>query len=240
MTSTSSGSFSGKLDGGPILREAVSDLVFGRLVDAILSGSIGAEEALPSERELAETFQVNRHAIREALKRLQQAGLVRISQGGKTRALDWRQHAGLDVLSLLASTGSVPAARVLHDILTMRRSIGSDAAALCAARATDSQLTDIVAAAAAYDGFDGDLAFWTAVVDGSDNLAYRLGLNTLVAAFLDLGIDVVSSLGLDAELVDPTAHQELAAAIAARDPERARALAHDLLSRIVDSTAPKD
>lgn len=227
-------------DRAPILREAVSDLVFGRLVDAILSGSIGAEEPLPSERELAETFQVNRHAIREALKRLQQAGLVRISQGGKTRALDWRQHAGLDVLSLLASTGSIPAARVLHDILVMRRSIGSDAAALCALRASDEQLAAVEAAAVAYDGFEGDLAFWTAVVDGADNLAYRLGLNTLVTAFNDLGIDVVADLGLAAELVDPSAHQELARAITARDADAARALAHDLLSRIVDSTTPKD
>jgi DNA-binding FadR family transcriptional regulator len=129
---------------------------------------------------------------------------------------------------------------VLNDILTMRRSIGSDAAALCATRATEAQLAGIVAAAAAYDGFDGDLAFWTAVIDGSDNLAYRLGLNTLVAAFFDLGLDVVADLGLQAELVDAAAHQELAAAIAGRDPERARTLAHDLLSRIVDSTAPKD
>jgi GntR family transcriptional repressor for pyruvate dehydrogenase complex len=227
-------------DPAPILREAVSDLVFGQLVDAILSGTIGAEEALPSERDLAENFQVNRHAIREALKRLQQAGLVRISQGGKTRALDWRQHAGLDVLSLLASTGSIPAARVLHDILVMRRSIGSDAAALCALRGTDEQLATVQTAAAAYDGFEGDLAFWTAVVDGSDNLAYRLGLNTLVTAFNDLGIDVVADLGLASELVDPSAHQDLARAIAARDADTARTLAHDLLSRIVDSTSPKD
>lgn len=228
------------LNRAPILREAVSDLVFGRLVDAILSGSIGSGEALPSERELAETFQVNRHAIREALKRLQQAGLVRISQGGKTRALDWRQHAGLDVLSLLASTGSIPAARVLHDILVMRRSIGSDAAALCATRASDEQIAAVKAAAAAYDGFEGDLAFWTAVVDGADNLAYRLGLNTLVTAFNDLGIDVVADLGLAAELVDREAHQALAGAITDRDADAARDLAHALLSRIVDSTTPED
>lgn len=228
------------MDTAPILRSAVSDIVFGRLLDAILSGSIEADEALPSERELAETLQVNRHAVREALKRLQQAGLVLISQGGKTRARDWRQHAGLDVLSQLASAGAVPAARVLHDILVMRRSIGADAAALCAERATDDQLASVSRAAASYDGFEGDLAFWTAVVDGSDNLAYRLGLNTLVTAFLGLGIDVVADLGLEAELADPTSHQELAAAIASRDPERARTLAHDLLSRIVDSTTDKD
>jgi GntR family transcriptional repressor for pyruvate dehydrogenase complex len=226
------------MDTAPILRSAVSDVVFGRLVDTILSGEIAAGEALPSERELAETFRVNRHAVREALKRVQQAGLVRIAQGGKTRALDWRQHAGLEVLSMLAATGTVPAFNLLHDIVVMRRSIAADAAALCASRATDEQLKAVTGAAAAYGGIDGDLAFWTAVIDGSGNLAYRLGLNTLVAAFDDIGMDRIAALGLALELDDAAAHQDLARVIADRDPGRARALAHDLLTRVVDATAP--
>jgi len=227
------------VDTAPILRSAVSDIVFGRLVDAILSGGIGPDEALPSERELADTFQVNRHAVREALKRVQQAGLVRISQGGKTRVLDWREHAGLDVLSSLAAAGTVPAANVLHDIAVMRRSIAADAARLCAERADDQQRDDVVAAAAAYDSVATDVTFWTAVIDGSGNLAYRLGLNTLVDAFTDLGWDTIARLGLDAELVDPAAHQALAAAIADRDAERAYALALGLLGRLVEATAPR-
>jgi GntR family transcriptional repressor for pyruvate dehydrogenase complex len=226
------------MDTAPILRSAVSDIVFGRLVDAILTGAIGPEEALPSERDLAETFQVNRHAVREALKRVQQVGLVRISQGGKTRALDWRQHAGLEVLSMLAATGTVPALRMLHDIVVMRRSIAADAAGLCARFGTDEQLRAVTQAAAAYGGYDGDLAFWTAVIDGSGNLAYRLGLNTLVSAFDDLGMDRIAALGLSLELDDAAAHQELARVIADRDTDAAQRLAHDLLSRIVDATAP--
>jgi len=226
------------MDTAPILRSAVSDIVFGRLVDAILTGEISPEEALPSERDLAETFQVNRHAVREALKRVQQVGLVRISQGGKTRALDWRQHAGLEVLSMLAATGTVPALRMLHDIVVMRRSIAVDAAGLCARFGTDEELLAVTRAAAAYGGYDGDLAFWTAVIDGSGNLAYRLGLNTLVAAFDDLGMDRIAALGLSLELDDAATHQELARLIADRDADAAHRLAHDLLSRIVDATAP--
>jgi len=224
------------MDVAPILRSAVSDAVFGQLVDAILSGRIAPDDALPSERELAESFRVNRHAVREALKRIQQAGLVRIAQGGKTRVLDWREHAGLDVLSALAAAGTVPAGSVLHDIAQMRRSIAADAARLCALQADDEQLATVVAAAAAYDGIPADLAFWTVVIDGSGNLAYRLGLNTLVNAFTDLGWETIAALGLDAELADPAAHQELARVIAARDGERAHELAHELLSRLVEAT----
>lgn len=221
----------------PITRAAVSDAVFGQLVDEILSGRLAPEDALPGERELAESFQVNRHAIREALKRLQQAGLIRIAQGGKTRVLDWRRHAGLDVLSMLAAAGTVPAASILADIAVMRRSIAADAAGQCARAASDEQVTAVVEAAAAYDGgIETDLAFWTAVIDGSDNLAYRLGLNTLVAAFTDLGYDRILDIGLDRELADPAAHQRVADAIAARDADLAQSLAHELLSRSVDAT----
>jgi DNA-binding FadR family transcriptional regulator len=221
----------------PITRAAVSDAVFGQLVDEILSGRLAPEDTLPGERELAEAFGVNRHALREALKRLQQAGLIRIAQGGKTRVLDWRQHAGLDVLSKLAAAGTVPAASVLHDIAVMRRSIAADAAGLCAIAATDQQVAAITAAAAAYDGgIEADLAFWTAIIDGSDNLAYRLGLNTLVAAFTDLGYDHILEIGLGRELADLEAHRRLAAAIADRDPDLAQSLAHELLSRSVDAS----
>lgn len=222
------------MDTAPILRSAVSDIVFGRLVDAILSGQVAAGEPLPAERELAESLGVNRHAVREALKRVQQVGLVRIAQGGKTRALDWRQHAGLDVLSALAAAGTIPAATVLHDIAVMRRSIAVDAARLCARNATGEQVDAITSLAASYADVETDLAFWTAVIEGSGNLAYRLALNTLVRAFTDLGYESILELGLAAELADPAAHRALAAAIADRDPDLAGRLADELLSRSVE------
>ena len=160
------------MDIAPVARSAVSDSVFAHLVDEILSGRVAVDEALPSERELALAFAVNRHAVREALKRLQQARLVRISHGGKTRVQDWRQTAGLDVLSTLAATGAVPALQIARDIMVMRRSVAADAARLRARNASDDELAAIAAAAAAYpaqrtdESFAADLTFWTAIIDG--------------------------------------------------------------------------
>jgi DNA-binding FadR family transcriptional regulator len=227
----------------PIPRAAVSDAVFGRVVNEILSGRLSAGAALPSERELAMSFQVNRHAVREALKRVQQVGLVRISQGGKTRVLDWRGHAGLDALSALAAAGAVPALRILHDIAVMRRTVAADAARLCARGGSDDQLAKISAAAHAYPepGAQGvveaDLMFWTAVIDGSGNLAYRLALNTLVAAFSDIGWQVIADLGAAAEFADRDAHITLADLLAARDAAGAHRHAENLLGRFVASLA---
>ena len=74
--------------------------------------------------------------MREALKRLQQAGLVSISQGGATRVRDWRRHGGLELLLDVAAEGDAPEA--LHApraAMEMRACIGADAARRCAQRA---------------------------------------------------------------------------------------------------------
>ena len=233
------------MDIAPVARSAVSDSVFAHLVDEILSGRVAVDDALPSERELALAFAVNRHAIREALKRLQQARLVRISHGGKTRVQDWRQTAGLDVLSTLAATGAVPALQIARDIRVMRRSVAADAARLCARNATAEQLASIAAAAAAYpaqrtdESFAVDLTFWTAIIDGSGNLAYRLALNTLVAAFTDIGFDSIADLGMAAELIDREAHITLAEHLVARDADAAHRVADELLGRVVDTLSAR-
>src|ERR671923_1825544 len=85
-----------------------SSQIHARLRGAILGGRYAAGDALPSERRLSEELDTSRHAVREALKRLQQAGLVSISQGGATRVRDWRRHGGLELLLALAAEGDAP------------------------------------------------------------------------------------------------------------------------------------
>ena len=221
----------------PVARTAVSDAVFAALTEEVLSGRLAPEEALPSERELAEAFEVNRHAVREALKRLQQSGLVSISQGGRTRVLDWRSHAGLEALVALSTSGAVPSEKVVADLFAMRAALGADAARLCALVAGPDAVAAVLAAAEAYpdtpvesaDLVAVDLVFWTTVVEGSDNIAYRLGLNTLAAGIAAIGHARLA--GLLEEYADRASHVALARAIADRSPDRAHELAERLLRR---------
>src|SRR4051812_15788037 len=92
-------------DSGP---KTVSARIHAELRRDILGGRLAAGEALPSERRLAEEHDANRHAVREALKRLEQAGLISISQGGATRVRDWRRHGGLELMLDLAADGDAP------------------------------------------------------------------------------------------------------------------------------------
>ena len=65
----------------PIKQLRVSGEVSDQLKQSILSGHFKAGDKLPSERELAEEFQVSRVAIREALRALGNSGFITTRQG---------------------------------------------------------------------------------------------------------------------------------------------------------------
>jgi len=219
----------------PVARRSVSEQVFTELRDAILTGRFAPGDSLPPERELAASFAVNRHAVREALQRLQLAGFVRVVHGGGTTVLDVRSTAGLDLLAHLARSGDGLDPMILRDGLEMRRCIGVEASRLAATRATESARASVVAAAAAYgcpDIDDADRDFWLVVVEASGNLTFRLALNSLVHA-IDGSPDVMDAL-LAGDRADLLPHAPLAEAIATGDAAEAARLADAILTQAVD------
>ena len=213
-----------------------------RLHDAlradVLAGRFEPGEPLPSERRLAEDHGASRHVVREALKRLQQAGLVAISQGGATRVRDWRRHGGLELLLDVARSGDAPEAlQAPRASMELRACIGADAARRCADRASDEHRALIAARVQqllAVDDLDARNAhyevLWDLVVEGADNIAYRLALTTLVA---HQRVADVTASAVAAELTDDAALRALAGAIAAGEADAAHAVARDLLERSV-------
>jgi GntR family transcriptional regulator, transcriptional repressor for pyruvate dehydrogenase complex len=65
----------------PINQLRIWEEVAEQLKDSILSGDFKPGDKMPSERELAEQFQVGRIAIREALRSLANSGFVAMRQG---------------------------------------------------------------------------------------------------------------------------------------------------------------
>jgi GntR family transcriptional repressor for pyruvate dehydrogenase complex len=225
----------------PASRSSVSDHVFGQVRDAILGGRYPPESALPSERELAVVFEVNRHAVREALRRLQQLGLVKVAQGGATRVLDWRRHAGLDLaMALTAAEDVLPLGTLVRDVVEMRACLGADAARLCAQRATGDARDEVLAAVERYASAGPDLdrlgeanvALWRAIIVGSGNVAYLLAFNSLVGGALAVGR--VPAGRRTAELLDIAGHRRLGAHIAAGAADAAEAQAKTLLNAPIE------
>jgi GntR family transcriptional regulator, transcriptional repressor for pyruvate dehydrogenase complex len=216
----------------------LSDRIHTELRAGILSGALPPGAAVPSERRLSEQLGASRHAVREALKRLQESGLVRISHGGATRVRDWRHDGGLDLLLALAAQGDAPPELELERAaLELRACIGADAARRCAERASAAQRAEIGARAEALAAAVEPEArnteyerLWDLVVDGAGNVAYRLALNTLVTGQHVLVLDAER---VRAELGDPAAVRALAEASAAGEAASARAIAAELLERSI-------
>jgi GntR family transcriptional regulator, transcriptional repressor for pyruvate dehydrogenase complex len=186
---------------------------------------------LPSENALAAHFGVSRAAVREAIAMLKAEGLVETLQGSGAyvRAPDAASHDdALDGLTR-ASVGS------LLDLIEVRRVMEGEIAAKAAATRTPAQLAAIDEALARLrraqlDGRPGvveDRAFHASIAEASNN-AYWRKLTDALAKSVEIAISVTrlnESLRRDFAIAVDDEHSAVRDAIAAGDPERARAAA---------------
>lgn len=172
----------------PIEKRTVSDQVYEQLREAIVRGTLPPGSELPGERSLSVQMQVNRGAVREALKRLEQSRLVTIRQGESTRVLDFCQTARLDLIStlLITSDGSLDL-EVARSVIELRAAITPDIVRLAAEREgaamapllkpildeMESRHEDVEALARLSE------EFWRQIVRASGNVAYMLVFNTV-------------------------------------------------------------
>ncbi|MDD3847554.1 MAG: FadR/GntR family transcriptional regulator [Syntrophorhabdaceae bacterium] len=119
----------------PIRPLRVSNEVTEQLKQSILLGHFKPGDKLPSERELAEEFQVSRVAIREALRALENAGFVITRQGTTGGAfvtdLSFEQLANSFLDLFLCEKLSIP------ELYHVRRLIEPEVARLAALRVND-------------------------------------------------------------------------------------------------------
>lgn len=174
-----------------VSKKSLSDVVFDQLRSRIVNHDLKAGDELPSERILCELLGVNRGAVREAMKRLQQAGLIHVRHGGGTKVLDYREEAGPELLAslLVTAEGQVDVA-VARSIVRMRQVLSPEIAGDAAQHAHDDhtdQLDSIVEKmASSQQAAEGQLLafeFWGVLVQGSSNIAYQLAFNSLRKAY---------------------------------------------------------
>ena len=174
-------------------------------------------------------------SLREALKRLEQMGLIEVRHGDAMRVRDWRAHGGLDVVAhLVLRSGAVDAA-VLGDVLEARELMLRELARLAAQRREDSEAGRLVELAAMFAATDDpraaqavDFAFFRAVAEAARNIVFLLILNAIREAYFEHADRVPVT-------ADPAAlaprYDELARAIERGDAEEAAATAHALAAQ---------
>ena len=222
-----------------VQKQVLPDQIFEQIRDQILLGHLKAGETLPSERKLCTLFSVNRGSIREALKKLQQGGLIQIQHGGKTQILDFYQNASISLLpDLLFIQGHINA-EVVYSVLELRLALGQDVVRLCALRMNSDQIEQLHQCVQQMQGTQDpsqkeiySIQFWHYLVSGSNNIAYQLAFNTLSKTFQLMRTSLHDLLIQEWENTD--AFRSLTLAIQNQNPQDAQKVIQDFL------TSPQD
>lgn len=218
------------------MRVLIADIVGGRLTQG---------EPLPREATLASQFGVSRGVARECIRGLEERGLIRVKHGRGATVNESERWRVFDPEVLSALLSSAHGTAVLGEYLECRRILEIEAVGLAAERATErdlSALSDAFARMtasadlasgnpAAEDLFhEADIAFHRTLIAATGNRA--LGNlaepihRALTAARRPLARP---DRRLDRGLPE---HRRILQAIAARDPEEARAAMRDHLSTV--------
>src|ERR1041384_7638684 len=170
----------------PVEKQRVAEEIAEQLRSLILNGQYPPGSKLPPERELSKRLRVNRASLREALKKLEHLGLVRIRQGDGTRVQNFMETGGIELVQhLLPLAGGKP--ELIRDLLEFRRIFGRELARLAAARSRDKDgLAKLRALAdradhvtGALELFDLDFDFYVAIAQLSGNQVMLLLIHTV-------------------------------------------------------------
>jgi GntR family transcriptional repressor for pyruvate dehydrogenase complex len=219
---------------GPRLRRA--DGVFRQLRSRILGGALARGDRLPNERDLADSFEVNRTSVREAVKRLEYLGLVEVRHGHGTFVKGVADSSSLEVIEALLRDPRTVTLELLRQILEFRRHITVQVVELAASHRTEEQLERArkLLSKERDEGVNPaqalalDVEFNRLLGEATGNLMYQLVSNLFTKLLHRLGPfyyndsrDFSRSLETHAELLD---------AIEARDPAGARRVLERMLS----------
>ncbi|MGL4409465.1 FCD domain-containing protein [Zoogloea sp.] len=162
--------------------QRLSDTIAHELERRILEGALKPGDRLQPERELAVELGVSRPSLREAIQKLVSKGLLHSRQGGGTFVTDQLEAGFTDPWQeMLRQHPNIQA-----DLLEFRGLLESEAAALAARRATDTDLQRIEnaynrvealfaegpGAAVFEEQVAADLAFHQAVAEAAHNVVF--------------------------------------------------------------------
>jgi DNA-binding FadR family transcriptional regulator len=124
------------------MAQSKAEDIFGVLRSEILIGQYRCGERLPSERDLAARFESNRGVIREAIKKLEQLGIVSVTPGG-VRVLPI-EEATLEVLGYLLDLGEIQKPELMSQVLDVLAVMTSLSARSAIEDATDKNISEMV------------------------------------------------------------------------------------------------
>ena len=211
----------------PITRSRLYEEIVAIIQKQILNGTLLPGTKLPPEREMAETFNVNRTTLREALRRLENLELLEIRHGDGVYAKNFLESGNLDLIKAAVSLDANN--ETLLNIMEARLSIIPEIAAMAAQRRTVAELAEIklVIDRKNMSISEKDLIIHHLIVRATHNLVYTIMLNF----FNQLHRDVGQLYFNDERNIERSRrfHSDIYDAIKNRKPEAARRIMQDVL-----------
>lgn len=213
--------------------------VTAELVERIVRGVHPSGSPLPPEPVLCETFSVSRTVVREAVKILQEKGLVQVRQGAGTMVTPPAMWNMIDELVLAATIAGDESVAILDDLVATRRVLESDMANVAARLADDDTVAQLRALVdrmdELVDDFEAyhqhDRTFHDIVMQASGNRIAR----AVVRALESQVIHSARYVGRTARalcVASNRGHRHICERIAAHDPEGA---AESMFTHITDA-----
>lgn len=208
----------------PVNKSSISEQVFEQLKQQILSGEWSVGMKIPSENELAETMNVSRVTVRQALQKLTVFGLLETRTGEGS----FVQGENLGKQMKVAITPSAYLQpHTLREVYDFRRAIEIQSAGLAAEYATDEQIEKLREIYRQQMDISSDSTEQFARLDLEFHIQIaRCTGNTLILTVYEVLWDIlsnamqrtVSKMGFRYAF---EYHAQLVDAIAAHDPEKA-------------------
>ena len=207
---------------------ALTDDAITGIKQMILSGQVGPGDKLPRETELATKLGLSRSSLREAVRALILAGVLKTRQGDGTYVTSLEPHQLLETMSLAVD---FMRNRSLVELFEVRRMIEPAATALAAGRITtedllrlDETLQRMDSAGSVEELVEADDDFHRTIAGATGNAALAAFLQNLYGRTLRARIwrGLAEEGALDRTRVS---HHAIYTAISNRDAELARSAA---------------
>lgn len=219
-------------------RRSLVDTVVEELRTHLTSGEWPVGRQIPTEHSLAEQLGVGRNTVREAVRVLVHAGMLRSRQGEGTFVV-----SGTDPGEIMRGVQRAG----IRDVLELRIALEAEGARLAAGRHEQADLIRMREALAAQAGLeaqhelyaDYDVEFHTAVVDAAHNPALSATYHWFSSSVREALIAGLADEQLP--FIDAGLHEAVIDAIACGDPEAASRSVRTLLAvpkQAVDALLP--
>ena len=216
-----------------------------QIEESILKGELSEGSQLPAERDLAKQFGVSRTAVREAIKALQEKGLVDAFPGRGTFVTNGTSNSMRRSLDRIIKSGDTDGWAYLVEV---REILEPEIAALAAVRATDQDLATMRDALEVMDNarrdsdafIEADLDFHLALAEAAANPIVLSLIDSIVGLLREQRLRIFH-IGGGPERGQHH-HKLILEAIERHDPQGARAAmqAHLLQVREDSRNTPDD